>query len=187
MQEISESHSVVSDSLLPHGPYSMELSSPEYWSGQLFPPPGDPPNPGIEPRSPILQADSLPAETQGKPKNTGVGSLSLLQGLLPTQGLNPGLLCCRQILYQLSYQGSPKQAQIIKLFLWIRSLGMAQLGDSNSESCEVAVKLLTDRGCQHSEGLIGAGESFQDSLFTRLLAEGLSLGCSPCGLLQRVT
>ena len=35
--------------------------------------------PGIEPRSPVLQADSLPAEPQGKPKNTGVGSLSLLQ------------------------------------------------------------------------------------------------------------
>ena len=44
-----------------------------------FPPPGDLPNPEIEPSSPALQADSLPAESQGKPKNTGVGSLSLLQ------------------------------------------------------------------------------------------------------------
>ena len=43
-----------------------------------FPSPGDLPNPGIEPRSLALQADSLPAEPQGKPKNTGVGSLSLL-------------------------------------------------------------------------------------------------------------
>ena len=42
------------------------------------PSPGDLPNPGIKPRSPSLQADSLPAEPQGKPKNTGVGSLSLL-------------------------------------------------------------------------------------------------------------
>ena len=42
----------------------------------------------IEPRSPTLQADSLPAESQGKPKNTGVGSLSLLQGIFPTQELN---------------------------------------------------------------------------------------------------
>ena len=41
-------------------------------------------------------------------QNTGVGSPSLLQGLFPTQGLNPGLLHCRQILYQLSHQGSPK-------------------------------------------------------------------------------
>ena len=44
-----------------------------------FPPPGDLPNPGMEPRSPKLQADSLPAEPPGKPQNTGVVSLSLLQ------------------------------------------------------------------------------------------------------------
>ena len=37
-------------------------------------------------------------------QNTGVGSLSLLQGTFLTQGLNPGLLHCRQILYHLSYQ-----------------------------------------------------------------------------------
>ena len=41
-------------------------------------------------------------------QNTGVGSLSLLQGIFPTQGLNPGLPHCRQILYQLSHQGSPR-------------------------------------------------------------------------------
>ena len=40
-------------------------------------------------------------------QNTGVDSLFLLQGIFPTQGLNPGLLHCRRILYQLSYQGSP--------------------------------------------------------------------------------
>ena len=60
----------------------------------------------IEPRSPTLQVDFLPDEPQGKPKNTGVGSLSLLQGIFPTQELNRDLLHCRQILYQLSYQGS---------------------------------------------------------------------------------
>ena len=65
----SESHSVVSDSLWPHGLYSP-------WN-----------SPG---------------------QNTGVGSLSLLQGIFPTQGLNPGLLHCRWILYQLSPQGSPR-------------------------------------------------------------------------------
>ena len=68
---------------------------------------GNRPNPGIEPRSPSLQADSLPAEPQEKLKNTGVGSLSCHQWLLPTQESNWGLLHCRQILYQLSYQGSP--------------------------------------------------------------------------------
>ena len=62
--------------------------------------------PRIEPRYPTLQANSLPAERPGKPKNTGVVSLSLLQGIFLTQGLNGGLLHCRQILYQLSYQGS---------------------------------------------------------------------------------
>ena len=41
-------------------------------------------------------------------QNTGVGSLSLLQGIFPTQGLNPGLPHCRQILYQLSHKGSPR-------------------------------------------------------------------------------
>ena len=64
----SESGSVVSDSLGPHGLYSP-------WN-----------SPG---------------------QHTGVGSLSLLQGIFPTQGSNPGLLHCRRILYQLSHKGSP--------------------------------------------------------------------------------
>ena len=77
-------------------PLSMEFSRPEYWRG--FPSPGDLPNPGIKPRSSALKADSLPAKPQGKPKNTRVGSLSLLQQIFLTQGLNQGLLHCRQIL-----------------------------------------------------------------------------------------
>ena len=44
-----------------------EFSRPESWSGEPFPSPGALPNPGVEPRSPALQADSLPAEPQGKP------------------------------------------------------------------------------------------------------------------------
>ena len=78
----------------------------EIWNELPFPSPGDLPNPGIGPKSPALQVDSLPAETPGKPKNTGVGSLSLLQRIFLTQESNWGLLHCRQILYQLSYQGS---------------------------------------------------------------------------------
>ena len=54
----------------------------------LCPPPGDLPNPETELRSPALQVDSLPAEPPGKPKNTGVGSLSLLQGIFLTQESN---------------------------------------------------------------------------------------------------
>ena len=65
----------------------MEFSRPEYWSGYPFPSPGDLPSPRIEPRYPALQADSLSAEPQGKPRNTGVGSLCLLQQIFPTQEL----------------------------------------------------------------------------------------------------
>ena len=76
-------------------------------------PSGDLPNPGIKPRSPALQADSLPAEPPGKPKNTGVDSLSLLQWIFLTQESNQGLLHCRRILYQLSYQGSPNKVYVL--------------------------------------------------------------------------
>ena len=89
-------------------PLSMEFSRQEYWSGLPFPSLGDLPNLGIKPGSSALQADSLSSEPPGKSKNVGVGSLSLLQGIFPTQGSNRGLLHCRWILYQLSYQESPQ-------------------------------------------------------------------------------
>ena len=81
----------------------MGFSRRGYWSGLPCPPPGDLPNPGIEPRSPTLQADSLSSEPPGKPKNTGMGSLSLLQGNFPTQELNQGFLHhrpCENLVYQ---------------------------------------------------------------------------------------
>ena len=65
-----------------------------------FPFSRDLPNLGIESRSPALQADSLQGKPQGKPKNTGVGSLSVLQRISPTQESNQGLSHCRWILYQ---------------------------------------------------------------------------------------
>ena len=98
------------DSLRPHGLYPArllcpeELSRQEYWS---FPSPGHLPNQGIQPRSPALQADSLLSELPRKPKNTGVGSLSLLQRNFLTQELDWGLLPCGWTLGQLSYEGSP--------------------------------------------------------------------------------
>ena len=97
---------------------SMEFSRPEYWSGYPIPSPGHLPNPGVEPGSPALQADSLPAEPPGKPKDTRVGSLSLLQGIFPTQELNQSVLHCRWILYQLSYQGSSTWALFLSGSLW---------------------------------------------------------------------
>ena len=83
------------------------LSRQKYWSDLSCPPPQDLPNPGIKPRSPALHVNSLPLEPPRKPKNTGLGSLFLLQGIFLIQELNQGLLHCRQILYQQSYQGSP--------------------------------------------------------------------------------
>ena len=66
------SHSVVSDSLQPHGLQPARLLCPwrfsrqEHWSGLPCPPPADLPNPGIEARSPALQVDSLMTEPSGK-------------------------------------------------------------------------------------------------------------------------
>ena len=78
----SESCSVMSDSLQPHGLYS-------------------------------------PLNSLGQ--NTGVGNLSILQGIFPTQGLNPGLPYCRRILYQLSHKGSPSILECVAYPLSSRS------------------------------------------------------------------
>ena len=113
-------------------PLSMGFSRQEYWSGWLFPPPpGDLPDPGIEPlslmspalvggvsntsatkvkvaqSSPTLRPHVIYSPWNSPDQNIGVGSLSLLQVIFPTQGSNPGLPHCRQILYQLSHKGSP--------------------------------------------------------------------------------
>ena len=58
--------------------------------------------------SDFLQSQGLNSPWNSLGQNTGVSSLSLLQGIFPTQGSNPGLLHCRQILYQLSHKGSPR-------------------------------------------------------------------------------
>ena len=76
--------------------------------GCFFPFPADFLKPGIKPVSPIFHADSLPNELWISPgQYTGEYSLSLLQGIFPTQGSNPSPPYCRWILYLLSYQGSP--------------------------------------------------------------------------------
>ena len=95
----------------------MEFSRQECWSGLPCPPPGDLPNPEIEPKSPALQADSLLSEPPEKPKSIRVGSLSFLQGIFLNQELHHSLLHCRQILYQLSCQGSPESTVGTKLFV----------------------------------------------------------------------
>ena len=110
----SESRSVVSNSLQPHGLYN-PWNSPGHNTGvgshSLLQ--GNLPNLGIKPRSPTLQVDFfLPAEPQGKPEITGVGNLPLLQGIFLTQESNWSLLHCRPILYQHSSQGSPSISQV---------------------------------------------------------------------------
>uniref|UniRef100_A0AAA9SHN0 Receptor expression-enhancing protein n=1 Tax=Bos taurus TaxID=9913 RepID=A0AAA9SHN0_BOVIN len=65
----------------------------------------------------MLKVDSLPAEPAGKPKNTGMGSLSLLQGNFPTQESKWGLLPCRQSLCQLSHQGRPGSLSLLGHYL----------------------------------------------------------------------
>ena len=85
----------------------MEFSRPECGSGQPFPPPGDIPDSGIKLGSPTLQADSLPAEPQGKPKNTGVGSLTLLKADLPDPGIEPGSLALQAESLPTELSGKP--------------------------------------------------------------------------------
>ena len=85
----------------------------------------------------VAQSDSLwphglysPWNSPGQ--NTGVGSLSLLQGIFPTQGSNPDLPHCRRILYQLSHQGSPR------ILEWVASpfsRGSSQPRDQTQVSC----------------------------------------------------
>ena len=116
----------MSNSLWPHGLYSpwnfpgknTGVGSCSLLQG-IFPTQGS--NPGL----PHLQADSLPADAEGKPKNTGLRSLSLLQGIFPTQESNQGLLHCRQIIYQLSYQGSLLEIKDHIVFPYIFSWDLA--------------------------------------------------------------
>ena len=95
----------------------------------------DLPNPGTEPRSPALQVDSLPAEPQEKPKNTGVGSLCLLQQIFLTQKSNQSLLRCRRILYHLSHQGA---VYVFSMIIWQPShkMTISILGETTEISAE---------------------------------------------------
>ena len=72
-------------------------------------------------------------------QNTGVNSLSLLQGIFPTQGLGPGLLHCRQILYQLSHKGNItwfKSQNLKVVFFSIPSLPFPLIPASNNFICD---------------------------------------------------
>ena len=108
-----ESRLVVSNSLRPHGLYSL-WNSPGQNAGvgnlsllqEIFP------TQGLNPRLPHCRQILYQVSHKRKSKNTGVGSLSLLQRLFLSQELNRGLWHCRWILYQVSYQGSPRVRKV---------------------------------------------------------------------------
>ena len=103
----SESRSVMSDSLRPHGLYSS-------WN-----------SPG---------------------RNTGVGSLCLLQGIFPTQESHPGLPHCRRILYQLSHKGSPR---ILEWVAYPFSRGSSWSRNRTGVSC-IAGRFFTNRAMREA-------------------------------------
>ena len=116
----SESHSVVSASLGPHGLYS-PWNSPGQNTRVAFPFSRVPSQPRDQTQVSHNAGGFFTSWATGKPKNTGVSSLSLLQGIFLTQELNRGLLHCRQILYQLS-------PRILEWVAYLFSSGSSQIG-----------------------------------------------------------
>ena len=101
----------------PQASLSLGFSRQEYWSGLTFPSPG-----GSKSRSVVsdsLWSCGLYSPWNSPGQNTGVGSLSLLQGIFTTQGLNPGLLHCRWILYQLSHILKMKTVKLLLSILTV--------------------------------------------------------------------
>ena len=79
-------------------------------------------------------------------QDTGVSSHFLLQGIVPTQGSNPGLSCCRQILYQLIFQGSPKKTEhqridAFELWCWRRLLRVPWTARRSNQSIPKEINL----------------------------------------------
>ena len=85
-----------------------------------------------ESRSVSLKPHGLYSPWNSPGQSTEVGSLSHLQGIFPTQGLNPGLLHCRWILYQLSHKGSPR---ILEWVAFPFSSGFSQPRNRTGASC----------------------------------------------------
>ena len=79
-----------------------------------------------------LRPHGLYSSQNSPGQNTGVGSLSFLQGIFPTQGSNPGLPHCRLILYQLSHKGSPR---MLKWVAYPFSSGSSQSRNRTGVSC----------------------------------------------------
>ena len=128
-----------------------------------------------------MWVDSLPSEPPGKPKNTGMGSLSLLQGIFLTQELNWSLLHCRWILYQLSYQFSSVQS-FSRVLLCVTpgtAAHQASLFITNSRSL---LKLMSIESVMpYSHLILCRALLLLPSLFS---SKNIGVGC--CALLQGI-
>ena len=116
-----------------HAPLSMEFSRQEYW--EPLPPPGDLPDPGMEPRSPALQADSFPSEQPGKPAHCLITLYFL--NFLP-QMLIPNVLLIKLLLHinldlRASFPGQPTLLQPELTGIWkLDHLSLSGVGNEES-------------------------------------------------------
>ena len=104
-------------------------------------------------------------------QNTGVGSLSLLQGIFPTQGSNPGIPHCRRILYQLSHKGCPR---ILQWVVYPFSSGSSWLRNWTRVFCIQADSLPTELSFFTNWAIIIFTPS---PLMTSYLNLGMTWGC----------
>ena len=99
------------------------FSRQEYWSGLPCRPPGDLPNPGVEPGLPHCRWILYSLSHQGSPRILEWVAYPFSRGIFPTQQLDHGLLHCRWILYQWSYQESPQYLLNLLFFGYVTDLG----------------------------------------------------------------
>ena len=88
----------------------MGFSRQEYWSGLPFPSPGDLPNPGIEPRSPTLQADALPSEPPGNPTLKLIQCPRICLGVLVSSPLFEDLVPAFQRAHRTNLESAPTES-----------------------------------------------------------------------------
>ena len=134
----SEKHSVISDSLRPHGLYSPWNSLGQNTGvGQPIPSPADLANPGIKPGSPALQADSLPTELEGKPRK----DLEVFQ--------IPSFTYLKVELPHPKKSGAPKRGTAKVRGRWLLFLGMG----SSRQVCSTNEKVKASHATRASEGI----------------------------------
>ena len=119
-------------------PLSMKFSTQEYWSGLLFPPQRDLPNPGIKPATPVSPALAgrffTTSTTWEAPKNTEVGCYFLLQGIFLTQESNPHLLYL--LLWQAgSLPAEPLEKPLIPTVFSIMTTRMVIIEKTDNNNC----------------------------------------------------